>query len=125
MSDRALEGRRILLIEDEYLVATDLVTALENAGAVVFGPVSDLERAMDIVGSRFALDGAVLDINLDGEMVYPAAAVLSEHSVPIVFVTGYECRSLPEPFARNPCLAKPFNERDLIDALTTIVRTAA
>lgn len=125
MSDRALEGRRILLIEDEYLIATDLVTALENAGAVVFGPVSDLERAMEIVGGRFLLDGAVLDVNLHGEMVYPAAKVLSGYSVPILSVTGYECRSLPEPFTSNPCLAKPFNERDLIDALTMIVRTAA
>lgn len=73
MSDRAREGRRILLIEDENLIATDLVTALENAGAVVFGPVSDLERAMEIVGGRFLLDGAVLDVKLHGEDGLPGS----------------------------------------------------
>ena len=125
MSDRALDGRRILVIEDEYLIATDLIVSLEKAGAIVLGPVSDLERAMEIAGSSLSLDGAVLDINLQGELVYPAAASLSKQAVPLVFVTGYERSSLPEPFVKQPCITKPFDERELIDVLATAISGAA
>ena len=117
MSTRALSGRRILLLEDEYFIASEVITALENAGAVVLGPVSDLERAMEVASTDFALDGAVLDINLHGEMVYPAAKLLLDHAIPVVFVTGYDCRSLPAPFTEAPCLGKPFDERCLVEVL--------
>ncbi len=119
MADNPLEGRRLLVVEDEYLIASELITALENARAIVYGPVSDLERAMEIA-AEFPLDGAILDINLHGEMVYPAAAILAEKRVPLVFVTGYECHSLPEPFVTAPCLTKPIEERELTKLLATV-----
>jgi len=119
MPEHPLAGRRFLVVEDEYMIASDLIASLEQAGAAVFGPVSDLERAMEIVGANFPLDGAVLDINLHGKMVYPAARLLSEKGVPIVFVTGYECHSIPSSFAEAPCLNKPIDERDLINLLAT------
>lgn len=114
MLEQVLAARRLLVVEDEYLIATELIKELEEAGAVIFGPVSDVERAMEIVDSDFPLDGAILDINLRGELVYPVAARLVERDVPMVFVTGYECKTLPEPFANAPCLTKPFDERELI-----------
>jgi DNA-binding response OmpR family regulator len=79
MSVPTLIGRRLLIVEDEYLVASSLLKALENDGATVFGPVSDLERALEVVeASTFGFDAAILDVNLGGDMVYPVAATLSE-----------------------------------------------
>lgn len=121
MNDQALYGRRILIVEDEYLIAVDLETALQDAGATVFGPVSDIERALEIATASFPLDGAVLDINLQGEMVFPAAAKLAEQNIPLVFVTGYEGRRIPEDFSNAPCLTKPFDNRALIENLATVI----
>jgi CheY-like chemotaxis protein len=116
-----LEGRRLLIVEDEYLVASELMSALEEAGAKVFGPVSDVERAVEIVeGSDFKLDCVILDINLRGEKVYPAAALLADQGIPFVFVTGYKRSSLPEAFADAPCLTKPVDEQDLIRRLVSL-----
>jgi CheY-like chemotaxis protein len=123
MDVATLEGRRLLIVEDEYLVASELMSALEGAGARVFGPVSDVERAVEIVeGSAFKLDCAILDINLRGEMVYPAAALLAEQSIPFVFVTGYERSSLPKEFSDAPCFTKPVDEQDLIRQLASLCK---
>lgn len=120
MIGHALNGLRILIVEDEYLIAADLEAVLQDAGATVFGPVSDLERALEIATADFPLDGAVLDINLQGEMVFPAAAVLAEHNIPVVFVTGYERRRVPIEFGNAPCLTKPFDNRALIEKLAKV-----
>ncbi len=124
MQEHGLEGLRLLVVEDEYLIASDLLMALENAGARVFGPVSDVERAMEVVGeSGIDLDAAILDINLGGELVYPAARILRERGMPFLFVTGYTFSSLPREFAAAPCLAKPVDETQLI-ALVSGLRNA-
>jgi CheY-like chemotaxis protein len=92
MADRrsdGLHGRRLLVVEDEYLVAADLTESLEEMGAQVVGPVGSVEAALEKVrtdGHR--LDGAVLDVNLRGERVYPVAEALAAHGVPFVFTTG-------------------------------------
>lgn len=121
MSMKVLGGRRYLIVEDEYLIASSVISALEAAGARVFGPVSDIERALEVVGvSGLAIDGAVLDVNLHGEMVYPAAAVLTEQNVPFIFVTGYEGSSIPPQFAHAPCLTKPCDHDQLISLLASM-----
>ena len=119
MLERPLERRRFLVVEDEYLIAAELLASLEDAGATVFGPVSDLDRALEIATANFPIDGAVLDINLQSKMVYPAAEKLADQKIPLVFVTGYECRSIPSQFAGYPCLTKPINERELIQLLAS------
>lgn len=91
-----LNGRRYLIVEDEYLVASDMLMTLENAGATVLGPVSDVEHALEVLANEsFNLDAAVLDINLQGQMVYPAASLLAKRGTPFIFVTGYDCADMP------------------------------
>jgi DNA-binding response OmpR family regulator len=102
----ALSGKRVLVVEDEYFIATDLQRLLENAGAEVVGPAADLAAALALVQAR--LDAAVLDVNLDGVLCYPLAERLSEAAVPYVFVTGDDSWALPAAFQDRPRIAKPF-----------------
>ena len=84
----ALQGVKVLVVEDEYLVATLMENMLASAGCVVAGPIPRLAQALDAASSE-ACDVAVLDVNLAGERVYPVADILAQRNVPFVFVTGY------------------------------------
>src|SRR4051794_18564375 len=89
----ALRGRRLLVVEDEYLIAASLARELEGRGAEVVGPAGSVRDALALVeaeGDR--LDGAVLDINLRDERVYPVADALVARGVPFIFLTGYDAR---------------------------------
>ncbi|MBW9052465.1 hypothetical protein [Rhizobium mesosinicum] len=94
-----LEGYRLLLVEDDYYIAADARQRLNSLGAEVLS-VSSVPAALDIAEHEHGLDGALLDVNLSGEMVYPVAAVLKMRQIPFAFVTGYDDRLLP-PFYRN------------------------
>ena len=121
----ALAGRRCLVVEDEFYAASDLLSLLEAAGATVFGPVSHVERAIEVLTeSSLTLDIAVLDINLNGQMVFPAATLLAKQGTPFVFLTGYENASVPAEFAQTPCLTKPCDNAALLKALASVVRPA-
>ena len=117
----ALQGVKVLVVEDEYLVATLMEDMLESAGCVVAGPIPRLAQALDAASSE-ACDVAVLDINLAGERVYPVAEILAQRNVPFVFVTGYGV--LPGEYANRPRLCKPFKMADLLNTLSDIVKTA-
>jgi len=78
----ALQGVKVLVVEDEYLVATMMEDMLESAGCVVAGPIPRLAQALDAASSEVC-DVAVLDINLAGERVYPVADILAQRGVPI------------------------------------------
>src|SRR3954467_14286390 len=87
----SLRGRCLLVVEDEYLIAADLTASLESLGVEVIGPAASVEEALALVhNSSDRIDGAVLDINLRNERVYPVADVLIERGVPFVFTTGYD-----------------------------------
>ena len=121
MMRRVLEGQSVLLLEDEYLIASMIAVALENAGARVLGPVSDLQRAMEIAtDTSLALDSAILDINLSDGIVFPVADIMLERNVPVVFVTGYDPQAVPTRYRSLPFLSKPCDERNLINTLTAI-----
>jgi CheY-like chemotaxis protein len=117
----ALQGVKVLVVEDEYLVAALMEDMLESAGCVVAGPIPRLAQALDAASSE-ACDVAVLDVNLAGERVYPVADILAQRNVPFVFVTGYGV--LPGEYANRPRLCKPFKMADLLDTLSDIVKTA-
>jgi CheY-like chemotaxis protein len=102
-----MSRRRLLIVEDEYLLAEDMRQAFEAAGATVIGPVGTLAKAVAMMDSVAGIDGAVLDINLAGEPVYPLAEKLLSWGVPFVFVTGYETAAIPKCFARVPVIEKP------------------
>lgn len=109
--------RRVLLIEDEYFIAEDMARAFTAAGAEVVGPAATVTSAMRLVGEAGHLDGAVLDINLRGEMAYVIADALRERGVPFVFATGYDSASIPPRFAGVLRCEKPIAPKQVAAAL--------
>lgn len=93
---RAMDGRTVLVVEDEYFVADDMRRVFEEGGARVIGPVGSVEDALAILSEAPQIDGAVLDINLRQTLVYPVADLLRQRGVPFVFATGYESTVIPE-----------------------------
>lgn len=112
-----LRGRRILVAEDEYMIADELAGVLGEAGAEVVGPVSRVREALDIVRSGGHLDGAVLDVNLVGEMIWPVAEALTARGVPVVLATGYDQGAIPADRASLPHCQKPVEARVIARAL--------
>jgi CheY-like chemotaxis protein len=121
MVEQTLEGRRVLVVEDEYLLADDLTHALEQAGAAVLGPVPGIEEALALIAAETQIDAAVLDVNLRGEMVFPVADALVARGIPFAFATGYDEWALPDRFAAIPRLEKPFKPEKLALKLLPLV----
>ena len=94
-------------MEDEYFLVQDMAQAFLAAGAAVLGPAPTMAEALRLVAAAARLDGAVLDINLRGEMVYPLADILNARAIPFVFATGYDRESIPERFNRHVRCEKP------------------
>jgi CheY-like chemotaxis protein len=117
MASSALRDRRILVVEDEYLIAVTLSDQLEGVGSIVVGPVPSVERAMKAIESDPEIDAAILDINLGGVMAYPIADALLARNIPFVFTSGYDDDVLRTryPQVRN-CL-KPYLFREMEKAL--------
>jgi CheY-like chemotaxis protein len=108
------------VVEDEPLVALDIVAGLQKAGAEAVGPVGTSEQAIAII-EKEPISGALLDGNLRGRPVDDIAAVLTRRRVPFVFVTGYGRESLPAAFAKAPMLSKPFTEAQLLEVAADLV----
>lgn len=117
MLERTLRHCRILVVEDEYMLADELQRELEDAGAIVLGPVGAVEDAIDLIASEREIDGAVLDVNLGGDLVYPAAEMLMERSVAFVFTTGYDASTIPARFEHVVRCEKPINLRKITQAV--------
>jgi CheY-like chemotaxis protein len=118
----ALEGIRVLVVEDEYFVAILIEEILESAGCIVRGPIPRLPEALDAVVHN-DYDAAVLDVNLAGERINPVADALSERNVPFLFVTGYGASALPSEYAKRPHVCKPFRMNELICALSSVLNS--
>lgn len=113
-----LDGCRLLVVEDEYIVASDLAFCLGGFGAQVVGPVGTVRHALEILvkqGER--LDGAVLDLNLNGEPAYPVADALIARGIPFVFATGYDDLVIAPAYAAIPRCAKPVDKSRLAELL--------
>ena len=119
-----LEGLRVLIAEDIFLIAELLAAPLKERGCQVVGPISKLERGLDLARD-VPLDGAILDVNLDGKLCFPIAAVLSERGVPFFFVTGYSTDIFPARYRGFPCLLKPFDAADLVEMVNARIRARA
>jgi DNA-binding response OmpR family regulator len=118
-SGSAPRGLRILLVEDEGVIAMLLEDILTQSGHEVVGPVARMDGAM-AMAQRETLDAAILDVNLNGQEVYPVAAVLAARGIPFVFATGYDKGRLRAPYQDRPTLTKPFQWRDVSAALDKI-----
>jgi CheY-like chemotaxis protein len=112
-----LEGKRVLLVEDEYFIVQDLARDFAAAGAIVIGPAATLPDALRLVASSGPLDGAVLDINLKGEMVYPLADALMNRGVAFVFSTGYDSEVIPSRFDGIIRCEKPITPEQVAKSL--------
>lgn len=123
MPERTLRDCRILVVEDEYLLADELRSELGDAGATVLGPVGDIEGALDVIRSEQLIDGGILDVNLSGEMVFPAADMLIERGVPFVFTTGYDESVIPSRFAHVVRCEKPINIRRVTQAVGRVIHS--
>jgi CheY-like chemotaxis protein len=113
-------GRRVLLVEDEPIVAWLLKDMLVDFGCSVVGPAADVNQALAMIDAE-SIDVAVLDVNLRGQMSYPIADVLVARGVPFVFSTGYDKDRLLDGYRTFPALQKPFHRSDLGDTLAKLL----
>jgi len=109
-TNRPFSNRRVLLVEDEMLVAWLIEDMLADLGCAVIGPASSVNQAL-----------AMIDLNLDGQMSYPVADVLAAHGVPFVISTGYDKDTLPDDYRARPVLQKPMQRSELSDALAKLL----
>jgi CheY-like chemotaxis protein len=110
---------RVLLVEDEIMVALLLEEMLAELDFEVVGPVARLDRAVEMAQLQ-ALDLALLDVNLNGKETYPVAEALAAREIPLVFVTGYGRGTLRAPYRDRPTLQKPFRRDDLRELVAEV-----
>lgn len=121
MPDRTLRDCRVLVVEDEYMLADELATELADLGALVLGPVGTVEDALAAIAAEPDMDGAILDANLRGEMVFPAADLLLERGVPFVFTTGYHASVFPSRFDHIVRCEKPISMKRVTAAIGRVI----
>ncbi|WP_159868519.1 response regulator [Novosphingobium sp. 9U] len=121
-ADSALSGLRILIVEDDPLIADVLAEYVESAGGLVVGPFASMVGALQGMTQLDAIDAAVLDIGLGGEDSYPLAEALQTTGIPFIFSTGTERLHLPERFATAGHLLKPYRRAELIAELARLTQ---
>lgn len=120
----ALAGRRVLVVEDEMLVALLVEDMLTDAGCIVIGPFARVADALAAAKAQL-VDLAVLDVNVAGEKVFPVAHALEERGVPFLFVTGYGQAALPQDRPDWEAVAKPFFAEHLAERLARRIEAAS
>jgi CheY-like chemotaxis protein len=115
-------GRRILVVEDDYLIVADLVQELQSTGADVVGPIASVEEALDRLENVPGIAGAILDINLQGQPAYPLAEELRRRNIPFVFATGYDDSVVPLEYRDVPRFTKPVDVTEVSRALLASYR---
>ncbi|MGD9510819.1 MAG: response regulator [Geminicoccaceae bacterium] len=113
MAGDALRGRKVLVVEDDALIAMLIEDVLTESGATVQGPIADEATALRAAEDS-ECDLALLDVHLGRGSSAAVARRLGGRGVPVVFVTGYGRHGLPEPFAGAPMLGKPFRDEELV-----------
>ena len=113
-------ARRVLIVEDEMLVAMLLEDMLTDLGHIVVGIATRVESALSLIAST-GPDLAILDVNLAGEKSFPVAEVLEKKGIPFVFATGYGQQGLEGNYVSRIVLTKPFHARDLERALKVAI----
>jgi CheY-like chemotaxis protein len=110
-------GRRVLVVEDEFLVSLAMANLLEGIGCVIVGPAARIAPALEFAHSE-SLDAAVLDIDLAGEMIWPVAEELQRRGIPFLFISAYAQRDVvPATFATAIRLDKPVEHDRLLSGL--------
>lgn len=118
--NKPVSGRRVLVVEDEVMVAWLLEDLLADLGYAIVGPAARVNQALAMIETE-PIDVAVLDVNLNGEMSYPVADALAARGVPFVFVTGYDKNRMLNGYRRFSILQKPFHRSELSDTLAKLL----
>jgi CheY-like chemotaxis protein len=105
-------GRRIFVVEDEFLIRMLLEDMLTDLGYDLVGMAGRVDEAAEMAQTK-DFDLAILDVNLDGQDVYPVADLIGKRGLPFMFVTGYGGRGLPDNYRNRPTLQKPFQLDEL------------
>jgi DNA-binding response OmpR family regulator len=114
MTLEAMKGKRILIVEDDALLAIDVSQHLEHAGYSVMGPAGSAAKALDLLGAQ-SCDAAILDVHLGREETSePVAQELRSRGIPFVIVTAYSHEHLPEAYSGFVILTKPARMPDVI-----------
>ena len=118
---RPLTGRTVLIVEDDFLVGSDLRAFLEEAGAAVLGPIDDIERARDVARGQ-AIDGAVLDVRMWDGTAAPVAVELTARHLPFIVVSGYDPQDIPPAMRNAAYLAKPIRRLELVNVAAAMFK---
>lgn len=109
-------GRRVLIVEDEFLLAEEARRELEKFGAVVIGPTPRVDQALQYLKTT-KVDAAILDVYLAGELVFPVAELLQDMDIPFVFATAYDAKVIPPRFRGFVLCEKPVELERIAQAL--------
>lgn len=125
MTRDAVAGRRVLVVEDEALIALEIESSLLALGVDVVGPTGSLATAMKLADDP-TLDAAILDVNIrGGQKVYPVAELLAARGIPFILASGYGDWVLPDALRDQPRLTKPYTSAELQDHVTHLLRQPA
>jgi CheY-like chemotaxis protein len=119
-----LDGRRILVVEDELMIADMWGMALVEAGCKIVGPFPRVGLALGAIARETVIDAAVLDVQVRGENVLPVADALAEQGIPFLFTTGYGPSGVPAPHRGRPILTKPCSLMTFLSALAELLGAA-
>lgn len=112
-------GKRILIVEDEFMIAVLLEDMLVDLDCVIAGVAANAAQAFELIGST-EIDAAVLDVNLSGHDSFAIAAALAERRVPFIFATGYGESRLPPELMGSPIVQKPYRSSEIASALSQL-----
>ncbi|USI72087.1 response regulator [Sphingomonas morindae] len=116
VSEGTASGTRVLVVENEYFLAADLASMIDDCGAIVVGPVGTMEQARALVAEKM-VDCAVVDINLMDGPDFRLAHYLRDAGIPFVFATGYDNTIIADDFADVPLYQKPVDSKSMVQAL--------
>ena len=117
----SLKGLRVLVVEDQAPIALQLEDMLVESKCEVVGPASRVGQALRLL-SENAVDAAVLDLNIAGELVYPVADALDTRGLPYIFATGYDPSDVAGRYGHRPVVQKPFSRRAFLETFRATVR---
>lgn len=123
-SSTGLRSRCILVAEDEYMIAQEVTELLTENGVEVLGPAPSVSEAIQLIASESWIDGALLDVNLHNETVWPVVDALRARGVPVVLATGYDASVTPPAYAHLPRCQKPATRQDLTRTLARAMADA-
>jgi DNA-binding response OmpR family regulator len=124
MVESVLRGLSVLVVEDQYYLATDICEWLRDAGAQLVGPAPNARAACELIDAEL-FDAAVVDINLGMGPTFAVAQKLAENEVPFLFATGYDQSIIPAEYRNRPRIEKPFKGPDVVSAVLELWRQSS